>query len=455
MPKIAWTNDQIFPDADEVRKNYDFTNYAANSTIHGVRYVMNTASGKIRRTLWIILLLGFLAYFLFVLFYRFEKMKAYPVTSRMSVVDVREVDFPAMTICNMNQIKLSYVNQDEFIKNVFLGHNTFTRDVRKVDIFSPEVIAKLDNEYSLRQIYKDGAFSMEGMFPLCNMKNERVNCGDFFTPIITTMGHCYTFNSAEVVKQRGQLKTRQPGANHGFQVYVNISQDDYFSQTGESAGIKVKKMPPPFGANTCFDIAGADFKNPLLHFHEYSKSRCVQECYMKYTITKCGCIEHNLEMENSTLPDCNYSQYITCIEEAQAEYIAKVDPVTACNCEDTCVKISHKITKSEATFPSKRKSADYVSVFPDVARESIADYARENFLVINLFIGELSYTLYEEEAAYSAGDFQSDVGGNLGLCLGASFLSLAELAELLLLGILGLVCKISKKKQQTKAASSN
>jgi hypothetical protein len=42
------------------------------------------------------------------------------------------------------------------------------------------------------------------------------------------------------------------------------------------------------------------------------------------------------------------------------------------------------------------------------------------------------------------------VGGNLGLCLGASFLSIAELAEFIFIGIIGVCYKASTKVRTGK-----
>ncbi|ELU07294.1 hypothetical protein CAPTEDRAFT_195930 [Capitella teleta] len=448
----------VSQDEGENKQKGEFVDYAASSTIHGLRNAVDPSNGKIRRVVWAIMLLSLLAYFAFAISLRVRKLRSYPVSSRTRVIEVDEALYPAMTICNLNQIKKSYVADDNFLKNVFLALNEFTAHTSNVSLNDANVLDKIEDEYSLRQMFHDGAFTLEEMIYMCFWQKQAVNCSNYFTQTFTSMGYCYTLNSAELIEKKGRLSTSQIGVKQGFSFYVNVGQENYFYQDGYSAGIrllvhdpyefplveasgiaigpgmetflsvsetKIKKMPPPYGGSTCVDTNDVNFKNPLKYFNEYSQSRCTQDCFMDYVVRECECVVFGVEINRT--------------------YLTNSTHLKQCGCQSTCSKSVFHVTKSEAYYPSERKSEELMNLLPFAPDdlEQASRYFRQNYLLVNLFMSELSYSLYEEEAAYSLGDFQSDVGGNLGLCLGASFLSIAELLEFLLIGIIGLAYKIS------------
>ncbi|ELU15685.1 hypothetical protein CAPTEDRAFT_62670, partial [Capitella teleta] len=279
--------------------------------------------------------------------------------------------------------------------------------------------------------------------------------------VTTPMGNCFTFQSMEIIEKKGRLVSSQAGVDQGFIVIVNISQDEYFYQMySYSAGIRilvhdprdwplidslgmaispgtetflsvsetrVKRMPPPYGNNTCIDVTDPNFRNPLKYFDEYTKSACIENCLVDFLISSCQCIPHTTIIKNSSVPICSFASYNDCVRKMEYLYKTSNEYLMKCNCRDPCTKTSYQVTRSEAYFPSERRTEELSAIYgyPD----DFSAFMRQNYLVLTMYISEMNYNVYEESAAYSIGDFQSDVGGNLGLCLGASFLSLAELIE--------------------------
>ncbi|ELT89070.1 hypothetical protein CAPTEDRAFT_200009 [Capitella teleta] len=464
----------------ESEKKFDFVDYATNSTIHGLHNAVNPANGKIRRAAWATMLLSLLAYFAFAISLRVQKLRTYPVSSRTRVIEVDELFYPAMTICNLNQIKKSYVADDNFLENVFLALNKFTKHLSNITLEDENVLNQMDSGYILRQMFHDGAFTLEEMVYTCFWQNQVVNCSDYFTQTLTAMGYCYTFNSADLIKENGRLKTSQIGVKQGFSFYVDVGQENYFYQSRNSAGIRllvhdpydwplveasgiaispgtetflsisesqVKRMPPPYEGSTCVDTNDVNFKNPLKYFDEYSQSRCTQDCFMDYVVRECECVVLGVEINN-----CTFTQHVTCVKKAEREYLTNSSHLNQCRCRSTCFRSHFHVTKSEAYYPSDRTLQEFIAYEPEFALKEKSGYFRKNYMFVNLFMSELSYALYEENAAYSLGDFQSDVGGNLGLCLGASFLSVAELTEFFLIAFIGIAYKICQRKTNTDSA---
>ena len=55
----------------------------------------------------------------------------------------------------------------------------------------------------------------------------------------------------------------------------------------------------------------------------------------------------------------------------------------------------------------------------------------KNILKLKIFFGEMRYTLIEQQSLYTSAFLFGELGGQLGLCLGASLLTIAELMQLL------------------------
>ena len=55
----------------------------------------------------------------------------------------------------------------------------------------------------------------------------------------------------------------------------------------------------------------------------------------------------------------------------------------------------------------------------------------KNIISLKIFFGEMRYTLIEQQSLYSATSLFGELGGQLGLCLGASVLTIVELLQLL------------------------
>ena len=100
-----------------------------------------------------------------------------------------------------------------------------------------------------------------------------------------------------------------------------------------------------------------------------------------------------------------------------------------------CKTVSYGYSISTSSFPSPafvkylNKLTDFRARFPNHTIDY--DFVKKNFAFVNLYYDEIKYTLMEESPAMEIMDLIANVGGTLGLFLGVSFLSFAEVAELI------------------------
>lgn len=64
-------------------------------------------------------------------------------------------------------------------------------------------------------------------------------------------------------------------------------------------------------------------------------------------------------------------------------------------------------------------------------------HCRNNFLQVNIFYEELSYEHTEQQKAFEFLSLLSEIGGFLGLLLGASVLTVFELIDFIILFVIG------------------
>ena len=75
-------------------------------------------------------------------------------------------------------------------------------------------------------------------------------------------------------------------------------------------------------------------------------------------------------------------------------------------------------------------------------------FLRENFIQVDIFYPELSYEEIEQNVAFEFLSLLSEIGGFLGLLLGASVLTVCELVDYLVVVVMK---KLRKRKNPNRA----
>lgn len=138
----------------------------------------------------------------------------------------------------MNFMRKSYVEKDDFMKQIMLGLDPVTAHRSTLNFSDPEVVARVDS-YDYNEMTLNASHTLEEMITSCKWQSKEVTCVDYITKTLTALGHCYTFNSAEYIHKNGRLTVSRTGISAGLQLTINVQQDEYFVQIGYSAGIRV------------------------------------------------------------------------------------------------------------------------------------------------------------------------------------------------------------------------
>lgn len=94
-----------------------------------------------------------------------------------------------------------------------------------------------------------------------------------------------------------------------------------------------------------------------------------------------------------------------------------------------------KISTSLAVWPSENYEVFYQDELIKRGKFDWLDFGslRRNVLKIQIFFEELNVEMIKEQKSYGIADFASDIGGQLGLWIGFSVLTIAEFIEFIML----------------------
>ena len=165
--------------------------FVESSTLHGLQHVF-TSRSPCRRIIWAVFLLLGMAWFSFQSSKLVTKYYSYPVTTKVTQVYEDEPEFPAITICNFNMFRSSAVQASEYA-------DLFTyvlRHLRGIDVSNDTVDWSKYESINLTEFTLLTGHRIEETLSTCFWNGELCTAKNF-TPVLTSMGLCYTFNSGK------------------------------------------------------------------------------------------------------------------------------------------------------------------------------------------------------------------------------------------------------------------
>lgn len=157
----------------------------------------------------------------------------------------------------------------------------------------------------------------------------------------------------------------------------------------------------------------------------YVVGHCKMLCYIKYIITKCHCLpvflENNIENINKLFATnhstCSFVDKCFGVEWLVfAQSTAQLCP----ECVPQCSMMVYEYTVSESIFPS-------ISHTKYIASDFQVRYNKSNSFVINVYYSSSIRRTITEPQKFTMIDLMTFFGGNIGLFLGMSLISIFEL----------------------------
>ncbi|KAE9555485.1 hypothetical protein FO519_001340 [Halicephalobus sp. NKZ332] len=238
-----------------------------------------------------------------------------------------------------------------------------------------------------------------------------------------------------------------------FQVFVNIS--DYLPTT-ESAGVRltvhspkeqpfpdtlgysaptgfvssfgirlkrVNRLPTPYG-DCAINAKDSEY---IYRDKEYSTEGCQRSCIQRFLVRKCGCGDPRFPMyRNFTNCPVDNSKMRACLRTELKNAALDVN----CVCKQPCAQEVYSVSYSCARWPASTSSLSDCD--SNLTPGQCLQFYREQGAFIEVYFEQLNYESLMESEAYGFPNLLSDFGGQLGLWMGVSVITIMEF--LLLLG---------------------
>ncbi|XP_048101281.1 acid-sensing ion channel 2 isoform X2 [Alosa alosa] len=437
----------------------------ARTRLHGLRHVLWPRAGSaVRRALWLLALCTSLGLLVSWSSNRLLHWLSFPTYTRVHSEWARELPFPTVTVCNNNPVRLlKLTKSDLYFAGHWLGLLLANRTARPfvLDLLAEDRRAWFSKLSDFRLFLPPRHFEgtnlefmdrlshqLEDMLLSCKYRGEP--CGAHnFTTVFTRYGKCYMFNGPE--EGKSLRTTMKGGTGNGLEIMLDIQQDEYLPVWGETeetafeAGIRVQihsQAEPPFVHELGFGVAPgfqtfvATQEQRLTYlpppwgecvsqphdagfFQVYSVTACRIECETRYIVENCNCRMVHMPGDS---PYCTPEQYKDCAEPALAALSAAES--SNCVCRTPCNMTRYNKELSMVKIPSKT-SARYLEKKFNRSEKYITD----NILVLDVFFEALNYETIEQKKAYEVAGLLGDIGGQMGLFVGASILTILELFD--------------------------
>ncbi|XP_019389886.1 PREDICTED: acid-sensing ion channel 5 [Crocodylus porosus] len=437
---------KMLPYLEEKKKyNYEF---AISTSFHGVQNIVRTPS-KMRKVVWMLVVLGSLAIVTWQIYNRFIYYLSWPTTTSVVVQYVENIEFPAVTFCNLNRFQIQAVANLNIIYFLWSIVSGVLRAFALDDKLSPDLNDFLNGNqnFSIKEFTRNNGFFLNNSTLLkCDFFGKPCYPEDF-EHVFTEYGNCFTFNHIDIpAKRRVSISGR--GLSLIFDIKQALFTDDPslgFIDAGIIYVIHSPKEPPrfdglglstPVGMHAHVAIRqlktviqeypwGECNPNIKLQYHNiYSTYGCVQECKAHYIQDWCGCLPFMLP-GNGT--ECDLLKSYKCVSPA----LYNIDILGLCTvgahnstCPVPCEETDYPYTVTYSSFASERALK-----FLSTKLKKSPDYIRQNLVHIDINYQDLNYKITQQQKALTVGELLAEVGGQLGLFCGASMITIIELVE--------------------------
>ena len=346
------------------------------------------------------------------------------------------------------------------------------------------------NLYLANETFKKSiSYSLNELVLSCRFGQQDCDLSKFDWYYDKLLGNCYRFNSV-LMKNKDPLRVSQSGVLNGLQMELFLGLEEKMApwlftsgmrifvhnasvipssdegidiSPGSKTNIAVSRefdynLPEPYSRCILLDNGFAsDLYNLTIRLNQTYRQRfefflintninklflynnqrdCQELCIQREVIRECGCAMPFV-YDFSFQSKCTTFNQSDCIRDVVYANISKI--VEDCDeCPLECSSVRYKLVRSFADYPTAAHAAQIIQSNKSILhRNVISDYQsnltsiRGSFLAFNVYYSDLSYTEISALPKITPVDFICGLGGNVGLFIGASFLTLVELVEAL------------------------
>lgn len=206
-----------------IRLKIDESNIFHQSTIHGVKFILDSKRPSFIRIFWLFAFLTSISFCFFYIRESYVKLAIEPeLDTSLIQKSTYEVPFPAITICTNVFAKNHLANVSHFLEKVNKEKrlNITTEETKfliaNMHRFSPNLIGtirrltKFNQTFNIVDYLHKSQFDIKELMHSCAIAEKPVDCSRYFQRVLTFKGVCFAFN------QRSYQSIFRNGISHDF-----------------------------------------------------------------------------------------------------------------------------------------------------------------------------------------------------------------------------------------------
>ncbi|KAL3077493.1 hypothetical protein niasHS_012199 [Heterodera schachtii] len=312
------------------------------------------------------------------------------------------------------------------------------------------------------EVRKSLSYGLEEFVLRCSFNSRDCDLKrDFQIQIDPVYGNCWTFNFNDSV----ELKNSRAGPMYGLRLLLNVNQSDYMPTT-EAAGVRIvvheqdqEPFPDTFGYSAPVGfVSSFGLKTKILnrldapygkcsdtfrphgyiYAEHYSPEGCYRNCFQHIILERCGCGDPRFPLPNE-------SEDRSCDARSPTERLCLANQTAVlggfhhlthdCHCVQPCTEHVFETAYSAAAWPASNFNIGgddcAIVLGTNFTRENCTKYFAKNTALIEIYYEQLNYEKLKETPGYTLVNLFSDLGGNIGLWIGFSLITVMEVVELI------------------------
>ncbi|XP_067144921.1 degenerin-like protein asic-2 [Centruroides vittatus] len=463
-------------DGGENKEEFSIQTFFGSSAVIGLPQIAGSRH-VLRKLLWCAVLIIGITFCALESYKFMTEFYKYPVVINLEIENKGILEFPAVTVCNINRVRKSeyhvIINPENanhtttFINST--ERNRYCSEERLVDERNQ---AEFYSKYFFlnKTVRNEIGHQYHKFIATKSLRNMNFS-SHFFTPITKpNYGACYTFNSKINTSYEDVPMSTHIGPKSGLALTLNLELEEYLDDVktvgarvvihsreefpdteGEGINIppgmetnlaitkkSIKRLKSPY-KDKCRDYKGEYYANkgpPILN-----QKDCRIYCLQQKNLKTCKCTDplqvftanRKCNLKNLNKMCCLDNVFDNMIHSQYAE----------CDCPLECLTTQYEPIISSTAWPAPEN-------FKRVKLQNYSEF-RKTYTKMNIFYSTLEETIYVQRPAYENSEWYSHLGGQLGLWLGISLPAIFDCIESIIL----LLCYICLPKYRNKKKFKN
>ncbi|CAF1417442.1 unnamed protein product [Rotaria sordida] len=414
---------------------------------------------------------------------------AFPTQMSVDIVPIRDMPFAAVTVCNANPYRKDRMDVavEAYADEMHINLNESTPE----SLAFPMLVSMFNRNKS--DEFEKLGFQLSDMLLTCSYNG--INCASKFVHSLSAVyGNCFTFNwnistnKVYTLADLGSTLILREGLSMTFYIPNHLSFPWMFFEDGlilflhdnnelpylAKNSIRLRPglahtityrksqtffLPKPY--TNCTTVVGDNLRHIyeviydpyLAHQVAYSEALCYELCEQAYIFSRCFCIlpipflmrhvfsldDNGLHFTNTCMPNTTEEECALTARQKIAEN-ASLMAIWCSRCAPQCKHTQFSIDVSALLAPTAHQKASLKKILlennlnlslPNDFATNYDAYMDANYLRVTVTCASPYVTINKQKAKLTFVDTFSAIGGQTGLWIGLSTLSLMEFCELI------------------------